>query len=225
MCARQLEYKMQFRDTDSLIFDMDGTLWDATDTYAEAWNMALRELKIDKVIQRKDLESLMGLEEKAVLQRVFPDESEDRQKVIANLIWEKQDEHIPKAGGKLYEGVKEGLEQLSKIYKLFIVSNCPENTINDFITWAGIKQLFTDHETHGRTKKSKGENIKLIIERNNLKNAVYIGDTISDEKASKEAGVPFVFVNYGFGKPENVGVEFSSFPELTNYFLNLKSKP
>ena len=29
---------------DSLIFDMDGTLWDAMKSYAEVWNVAFREL-------------------------------------------------------------------------------------------------------------------------------------------------------------------------------------
>ncbi|HEX3385818.1 MAG TPA: hypothetical protein VHS53_11545 [Mucilaginibacter sp.] len=29
---------------DSLIFDMDGTLWDAVDTYAASWNIVFAEL-------------------------------------------------------------------------------------------------------------------------------------------------------------------------------------
>lgn len=214
---------MQIQNVDSLIFDMDGTLWDATDTYVEAWNMALGELKIGKVIERKDLESLMGLEEKAVLERIFPDDSEERHKEIALKLWEKHDEYIPKAGGRLYDDVKTGLDRLQGKYKLFIVSNCPENTVNDFLTWAGIKHLFIDHETHGRTKKSKGENIKLIIERNRLTNPVYIGDTISDEKASREASVPFVFVEYGFGKSKNPDITFSTFSQLNDYFFNLET--
>jgi len=32
---------------DSLIFDMDGTLWDAVDTYAASWNLVFNELGID----------------------------------------------------------------------------------------------------------------------------------------------------------------------------------
>jgi phosphoglycolate phosphatase len=37
---------------DSLIFDMDGTLWDAVDTYAHSWNVVFSELGIDKTITR-----------------------------------------------------------------------------------------------------------------------------------------------------------------------------
>ena len=28
---------------DGIIFDVDGTLWDSTDTVAESWNTAIRE--------------------------------------------------------------------------------------------------------------------------------------------------------------------------------------
>ena len=34
-------------NTDALIFDMDGTLWDAVDTYAEIWNMAFEREGIE----------------------------------------------------------------------------------------------------------------------------------------------------------------------------------
>ena len=52
----------------------------------------------------------------------------------------------------------------------------------------------------GRTGKPKSENIKLIVERNNLQNPVYVGDTQWDCDAATAAGVPFIFAAYGFGK-------------------------
>ena len=33
-----MENKIDWSRTDGLIFDMDGTLWDAVDTYARIWN-------------------------------------------------------------------------------------------------------------------------------------------------------------------------------------------
>lgn len=49
----------------------------------------------------------------------------------------------------------------------------------------------------------KSENIKLIIERNNLKDAIYVGDTELDMEATFAAGIPFVFAEYGFGNVHN----------------------
>ena len=48
-------------------------------------------------------------------------------------------------------------------------------------------------------KKEKGENIRLIMERNQLERAVYIGDTQGDLDASHAAGIPFIYAAYGFG--------------------------
>ena len=39
-----------------------------------------------------------------------------------------------------------------------------------------------------------------IVRRNNLKNPVYVGDTIKDMLSSQEAGVDFIHAAYGFGE-------------------------
>jgi len=211
---------MNSSEIDSLIFDLDGTLWDATDSYIAAWNAAILKFGLPRTISRSDLESRMGLEAKIVYEHIFPAQTSTEQKQIARLVSQMQDKLLPEMGGKLYPGVKEGLMALSRQYKLFIVSNCPENTVADFINWTGIKSIICDYETHGRTHKSKADNIRLIMERNNLQNPVYIGDTFSDLKASKAAGIPFCYVSYGFEQNVESELTFSSFADLTAYFLN-----
>ena len=52
---------------DSLIFDMDGTLWDAVDTYAESWNMVFKKLNIDKVMVAKQLLERVGWDGEKVM--------------------------------------------------------------------------------------------------------------------------------------------------------------
>ena len=51
----------------------------------------------------------------------------------------------------------------------------------------------------GRPGMDKGHNIRLLMERNNIRRAVYVGDTEGDEKASRFAGIPFLWAGYGFG--------------------------
>lgn len=48
-----------------------------------------------------------------------------------------------------------------------------------------LDKYFLDFENPGRTKRPKGENIKLTINRNNLDKAVYVGDTQGDYDATK----------------------------------------
>lgn len=110
------------------------------------------------------------------------------------------------------------LESLSQKYKLFIVSNCQEGYIEAFYNYHQLETYFIDYENPGRTGLSKGENIKLIIERNQLKSPVYIGDTLGDQQAAKAAGIPFVYANYGFGEVEEYDYIIHSLRELQTIF-------
>ena len=66
---------------DSIIFDMDGTLWDAVDTYAASWNMVFNERNIDKTMTRDNLARMVGWEGKKVLKEIMPDyDDETRQR-------------------------------------------------------------------------------------------------------------------------------------------------
>ena len=38
------------------------------------------------------------------------------------------------------------------------------------------------------------------MKRNNLRHAVYVGDTAGDERSARAAGLPFIFAAYGFGQ-------------------------
>ena len=78
----------------------------------------------------------------------------------------------------------------------------------------GFKDYVTDIECFGDTLLSKGENIKLVIERNGFENAIYVGDTIGDYNATVFAGIPFVFVKYGFGKVEGAWKEVDDIREV-----------
>ena len=106
------------------------------------------------------------------------------------------------------------LNLLKEKYSLFIVSNCQDGYVQSFLEFHGFAEIFDDFEMSGRTKKSKGENIRMIIERNNLDKTAYVGDTQGDCDAAKEAGVPFVFAEYGFGSVDNAEYSIKEFCEL-----------
>ncbi|MGE8000937.1 HAD family hydrolase [Lysinibacillus sp. NPDC093190] len=119
-------------------------------------------------------------------------------------------------GGILYPQLEETLLALSKKFRLFIVSNCQKGYIETF--YAYHKLDFLDFENPGRTGLSKGENIQLIMERNHIKNAVYVGDIQRDMLSAKFAGISFVFASYGFGKPEEYDYIIEKPIDLLNIF-------
>ena len=60
----------------------------------------------------------------------------------------------------------------------------------------------------------KSDNIKLIKNRNNLKNPVYVGDTQGDANATKDAGLEFVFASYGFGNVDEYQYKIEKIEDL-----------
>ena len=206
---------------DSIIFDMDGTLWDAVETYVACWNESFKRLNIDRRVQRADLEYMMGWEKSKILDEIMPGMDKELQEKVFATVNEVRAEILPRLGGEIYPGVKEGLAKLAKKYKLFIVSNCPVGLIRLFMNWADINDLITDEMAHGVNSKPKHFNIKLLIDKYALVNPVYVGDTETDSKESRLAGIPFVFIEGGFGTTEDYDLKFENFVDFSNYFLTL----
>lgn len=206
---------------DSLIFDMDGTLWDAADTYTESWNLMFKKLNIDRIMLREELLERIGWEGSKVMQTILPEFDEAQRKQIYDDVNGIRRQLLPQNGGILYEGVLEGLKQLATKYQLFILSNCAKGIIRVFIDWADIDDYITDEIAYGVNYMPKNHNIKLLSDTHQLKAPVYIGDTAGDGEQSRKAGIPFVFVSYGFGTTEDYDLKFDDFKSLTSYFMDL----
>lgn len=77
-----------------------------------------------------------------------------------------------------------------------------------------LDKYFDDFECSGVTGLSKGENNKIIMERNKLKSPIYVGDTAGDAESAKAAEIPFVYARYGFGNVEKYDYVIDSFEEI-----------
>ncbi len=192
---------------DGIIFDLDGTLWNSTGATYLIWNDALKAKGIDFQMTYEKALHYMGMTMLTIKAELIEEgmPSETAEAVVGVMSsssseYNFTDENGEPKGVVLYDGCIDVLKQLSKRYKLFIVSNCGYGYIESFMDTFNINSLFTDHESYGRTGLGKSDNIKLVIERNSLKNCIYVGDTAGDEHAAHTAGIPFVFAKYGLGK-------------------------
>lgn len=206
---------------DSLIFDMDGTLWDNVDSYVIVWNKGLEINGFDIRVDRAELLNLMGKEARVLLNTIIPDTSIEMQDKLFDEVINQYRLLLPDIRPKIYEGVLEGLKKMSKKYPLYLLSNCEEGGLVNFMNHTHTTRLFKDYMEHGQNLQPKSFNMKLLKERNNLQNPVYIGDTAGDSLSSEKAGLPFVFMSYGFGQTDNYDLKFDSFDELTAYFMSL----
>ncbi|MBR5284481.1 MAG: HAD family hydrolase [Clostridia bacterium] len=207
------------KNIDSIGFDLDGTLWDSLEPVIYSWQEALRELPdIPRVPTNEEVKGIMGLPPLGIATTLFPYLSEQRAMEVFDIMTKVEIEHVAKVGGILFEGLEETLEYLSGKYKLYIVSNCQKGYIEAFLEFHKLGKYFVDRENAENTGLSKGKNIRLVMERNGLENTVYVGDTIGDQNAAKEAGVPFIFAGYGFGKAEAPETVIESIKDLKNMF-------
>lgn len=206
---------------DSIIFDLDGTLWDITSTVVKARNNIIQKLSLNCApATDADVAATMGFPLDEVYRRSFPTSGPEELKRIEKALEAEIGILLKTIGATIYPGVPEGLKKLSERKKLYIVSNCGTDYLEYFLEWSKFRVFFKDYECFGTTKLPKSENIKAIIKRNQLTGPIYVGDTKGDHEASIAAGVPYIHVNYGFGDPLSACQRVSCFSDLVDLFLS-----
>ncbi|MGL6197545.1 MAG: HAD family hydrolase [Lachnospiraceae bacterium] len=198
-----------------IIFDVDGTLWDSTKEVAKSWNKAIREQsQIDKVITVEELKRQFGKPTPQIMIELFPALPDEERERLSEQLYLYENKWVETAPCIVYEKVPETIKKLSERYPLFIVSNCQSGYIEAFLKNTNLGQYIKDFTCHGDTGKPKGDNIRILIERNGIKEAIYVGDTQGDADAAKAAGVPMIYAAYGFGQVEDECVTIHAFEEL-----------
>lgn len=205
----------KFQDIDSIIFDLDGTLWDSREEVAMSWTDILKDSDCDrKSITAEEISRLMGKTLIEIADILFPSLEKEQQIDLITKCAIYENEYLRKNGAKLFDKLEYTLKELSKKYKLFIVSNCQDGYIEAFFDYFGLKKYFLDYECPGMSDRTKADNIKLVVDRNNLKKPIYVGDTQGDKDATKKAGLEFVFAEYGFGQVDSFDYKIDKIVDL-----------
>ena len=206
--------------TDGIIFDVDGTLWDSTEIVAGAWNRAIQEEGITDIhLTGAVLKRLFGKPMDVIARSVLPEATDKQREHIMERCCEYEHEALMGYEGDItFSKVIPVMRKLAERYPLFIVSNCQSGYIELFLEKTGLGGIVRDIECFGNTKRSKGENIRSIAERNHLKEPVYVGDTLGDYEACEAAKVPMIFAGYGFGEVPDAMEEIGRFEELLDLF-------
>ena len=200
-----------------IIFDMDGTLWDSAGGVAKSWTRVVNcEYDKDRVITTEDIQGVMGKTMDKIAEILFPELEEKARLDLIDLCGEDENDYLRENGGELYPELEETLKLLKEKYYLYIVSNCQSGYIEAFLDYYGLEDYFEDIECYGNNLFQKGQNIQLIVERNELTDAIYVGDIQGDYDATMEAGITFVHAAYGFGTINQEVPKIDSFKELVD---------
>ena len=204
-----------------IIFDLDGTLWNVTDTTYMSVNEVSRKYKINSV-SRDVVISCFGLDKDNTSLKYYPTLDKAFRLKLMDEISILIINRLKLSGGNIYNGVKNTLELLSKKYDLNIVSNTANNEyIEAFLDGNNVRDNFRDYIAASSINISKSDAIKKIISDNKIECAIYVGDTIYDQEASKDTNIPFIWAKYGFGKNVNGEYSINCFNEIVSVIENI----
>ena len=133
----------KFENVDSIIFDLDGTLWDSRKEVAEAWSEVMSKYNYNrKSITFQEVSDLMGKTIDEIEDILFPEISKEKRTSILYQCGENEIGYLSKHGAKLFHNLEDTLNKLSKKYKLFIVSNCQPGYIEAFLDYYDLNKYF-----------------------------------------------------------------------------------
>ena len=211
----------------NIIFDVDGTLWDSTGLVAQSWNDAIADTtSLNRQLSAKEITPLFGKPVDEIFAILFPTLAGTELETLRKNCLEYENIAIRTSDCPAYDDVETVIKALAQNHKLFIVSNCMAGYIEGFLENKNLEKCITDFTCPDYTNMYKSENIKLIMQRNNLEDAVYVGDTLLDFESCNKISIPMIFASYGFGKVPDAAVTISSFAELLdiNYDVFIQTK-
>lgn len=197
----------------SIIFDLDGTLWNTSREIEQVWKDVAQNYNIK--VNADTIRKIMGYTKSEIIEYLFNGNSKEGNEFITKC-QKKENEYLMKNGGHIYENTLETIKKLSLNYDLYIVSNCQSGYIETFLKYYDIEKYFEDYECSGNTGLSKDKNIKKVLERNNISKSVYVGDTIKDFESANKNGLLFIWAEYGFGKCDKFYKKINDICELVN---------
>lgn len=180
-----------------LIFDMDGTLWDTSETTLKSANQIASKYNL-KPFTMQTINNGMGLSFKENVVNYFSYLDKDTGSKYLQELCDNTINLIDEEGTHIYDGVIDVIKELSKLYPLAIVTNNNNEYVELFFKVSGLQDYFVDYLGAATYNVSKAQAITIIMNRNNESNSYYIGDIKKDKDSAREAKCTFIHARYGF---------------------------
>ena len=199
---------------DLIMFDLDGTLWDAAQSVADSWNDILVKRGCTERISADEMRSYMGRTMVEIADGLLAAHPQEERLDILEECCVYSTGYLATHGGDLMPQLEQTLTALSARYDLAIVSNCQKGYIESFLAFHHLERYFVDTECFGNTGLPKDASIRILLSRHDYDKSIYVGDTQKDCDAAEKAGVPFVHASYGYGTIDHVVPALSAFADL-----------
>ncbi|OEC03788.1 MTA/SAH nucleosidase [Lysinibacillus sphaericus] len=196
----------------SLIFDMDGTLFqtekilelslDDTFTYLRSLNEWDTVTPIDKYRE------IMGVPLPKVWETLLPNHSNEIREQTDAYFLERLIENIRSGKGALYPNVKEVFNYLKEVNcSIYIASNGLTEYLEAIVNYYKLDNWVIETFSIQQIETlDKGDLIKTIIKKYNIKKAAVVGDRLSDINAAKDNDLIAIGCNFDFAKKEELAL-------------------
>ncbi|WP_459502596.1 HAD family hydrolase [Bacillus sp. C1] len=194
----------------ALIFDMDGTLFQ-TDKILEislddTFNH-LRSLNLwDTVTPIDKYREIMGVPLPKVWEALLPDHSNEVRKQTDTYFLERLVENIRSGKGALYPNVKEVFNYLKENNcSIYIASNGLTEYLQAIVSYYNLDHWVTETCSIEQIQTlDKGDLVKTIIQKYDIKKAAVVGDRLSDINAAKDNGLVAIGCNFDFAQEDEL---------------------
>lgn len=203
--------------TDTVIFDLDGTLLDTLEDLTDSVNCAMQKFGFP-VHTTAEIRAFLGNGAPTLLERSIPQGLENPDYEAALAAFKAHYAEHCEDKTKPYEGVPEMLAELKKQgYHLAIVSNKFDGAVKKlcqkyFGEWISVS---IGESVEVKRKPAPDTAYRALCELGcDALNAVYVGDSEVDIQTAKNAGLPCISVTWGFRSEERLRSEGALEPML-----------
>lgn len=193
--------------TETILFDLDGTLTDPGLGITNAAMYALKELGYP-VPEREALYAFIGPPLHDSFSKYYGMTPAQAEQAVAlfRVYFKKQGIHE----NQLFPGIPEMLEALRRAGKrLVLATSKPEEFARETMAYFGLDRYVPElaGATMGTERSTKGDVIAYALERFQIdpSTAVMVGDREYDILGAKENGLPAIGVSFGYGSRDELG--------------------
>jgi phosphoglycolate phosphatase len=195
------------RNVRNVLFDLDGTLVDSSQTIRLSIDFALEAMAVERS-RDKPIETVIG----RPLFDIFRNEyrmTDDQAHQAIDLYRDYYDS-LNQEGTDVYESIREVLPALKKAgYRLFVATVKPTSIADKVLTDLELRSSFDgiSGASMGPHRRDKSSIIAHALSSFELdpSQSLMIGDRDQDILGARDHGMPAIGVTYGFGSREELG--------------------
>ncbi|RIJ22105.1 HAD family hydrolase [Henriciella barbarensis] len=190
----------------TIVFDLDGTLVDTAPDLHIALNHCLSEAGFESV-PFESIRHMIGQGAKAMIEKGLAFQGVSQATTEVEPLWQSFLDYYEAnicSKSRPFKDATRSLEALTEMgATLAICTNKTQHLAETLIGKLGLTSHFASicGADSVPQKKPSGEHILYTVDRANGSpaKAIMIGDSQTDERAARNAGLPFVYVTFGYG--------------------------